>query len=136
MNFHKEPEPEFKPRSYKYIPIVIVCSVVAILSAGTFLLRRSQSKINKEALADTPKRVSVSQAKKVMYRASRRYIGTLEPWVSANIGPQLVSAYLDTVLVRPGTVVKKGDVLATLDCRNSTTESQAVAMQARAFEVR
>jgi RND family efflux transporter MFP subunit len=43
---------------------------------------------------------------------------------------------VDTVLVRPGAVVKKGDVLATLDCRNTNAMSQAVAMQARALETR
>jgi len=46
------------------------------------------------------------------------------------------NSYVDTVLVRPGAVVKKGDVLATLDCRNASATSQAVAMQARALETR
>jgi RND family efflux transporter MFP subunit len=45
-----------------------------------------------------------------------------------------VSAYVDTVLVRPGAVVKLGQVLATLDCRNAGASNQAVAMQARALE--
>ena len=44
------------------------------------------------------------------------------------------SAYVDTVLVRPGDVVKRGQVLATLDCRNASASSKAVAMQARALE--
>jgi membrane fusion protein, multidrug efflux system len=56
--------------------------------------------------------------------------------VQAAVGPQLVSAYVDTVLVRPGAVVKKGDVIATLDCRNASATSRAVAMQARALEAR
>ena len=50
------------------------------------------------------------------------------------VGPQLVSAYVDTVLVRPGATVKRGDVIATLDCRNASAIEQAVAMQARAVE--
>ena len=48
--------------------------------------------------------------------------GTIQPWVEAKIGPQLVSAYVDTVLVRPGAVVKRGEVLATLDCRNASAQ--------------
>jgi RND family efflux transporter MFP subunit len=48
----------------------------------------------------------------------------------------MMSAYVDTVLVRPGAVVKKGAVVATLDCRNANASSQAVAMQARAVAAR
>ena len=57
----------------------------------------------------------------------------MEPWVQAKIGPQLVSAYIDTVLVRPGATVKRGDVIATLDCRNASAIEKAIAMQARAI---
>jgi RND family efflux transporter MFP subunit len=39
---------------------------------------------------------------------------------------------VDTVLVRPGAVVKKGDVLATLDCRNASASNKTVMEQARA----
>jgi membrane fusion protein, multidrug efflux system len=46
----------------------------------------------------------------------------------------MVSAYVDTVLVRPGDVVKRGAVLATLDCRNASAMSRVVAAQARALD--
>src|SRR6185312_4887845 len=70
------------------------------------------------------------------FQPTRSYVGTLEPWVSASVGPQLVSAYIDTVLVRPGSVVKQGEVLATLDCRDASAQSQAVAGAARAIDAR
>jgi RND family efflux transporter MFP subunit len=38
------------------------------------------------------------------------------------------------VLVRPGDVVKRGQVVATLDCRNASASSKAVSMQARAIQ--
>jgi RND family efflux transporter MFP subunit len=41
---------------------------------------------------------------------------------------------VDTVLVRPGDAVKRGQVIATLDCRNASASSKAVAMQARAIQ--
>jgi RND family efflux transporter MFP subunit len=41
---------------------------------------------------------------------------------------------VDTVLVRPGDAVTRGQVLATLDCRNASASSKAVAMQARALQ--
>ena len=53
-----------------------------------------------------------------------------------HVGPQLVSAYVDTVLVRPGAVVKRGEVLATLDCRDASAASQAIAARARALDAR
>jgi RND family efflux transporter MFP subunit len=90
--------------------------------------------VNKVALAGAPKGVTVVQARAAQYRPARRYVGTIEPWVEAKIGPQLISAYVDTVLVRPGDAVKRGQVIATLDCRNASASSKAVAMQARAIQ--
>jgi len=121
-----------KPR--RMVPVAIVVATVALLVAGALMVVRAEASTNKVALSDSPKPVSVITAVGTTYRPSRTYIGTLEPWVEAKIGPQLVSAYVDTVLVRPGAFVKKGEVLATLDCRNAGATSQAVAMQARALE--
>jgi membrane fusion protein (multidrug efflux system) len=114
-------------------PVVIAAGALAVLVGGGLLLMRADSKVNKVSLSSTPKPVSVVTAKASTYRESRTFVGRLDPWVSANIGPQFVSAYVDTVLVRPGTSVKKGQVLATLDCRNANAAAQAVAMQARAL---
>lgn len=122
--------------SDKRVPIGIAAVVVLVLAGGGFLLHRAESGVNKVALADEPKGVTVVEARETTYRESRRYVGTLEAWLSAKIGPQLASGYVDTVLVRPGAFVKRGDVIATLDCRNASTANQAVAMQARALEQR
>lgn len=119
-----------------WIPIGIGIAVLALLALGAFMVFHAESKNNKVALTDDPKPVTVVEARGTTYRASRTYVGTLEPWISASVGPQLVSAYIDTVLVRPGAIVKKGDVLATLDCKTASATSQAVAMQARALETR
>jgi RND family efflux transporter MFP subunit len=80
--------------------------------------------------------VSVIEASAGTYQAERHYVATLDPWVAADVGPQLIAAYADTVLVRPGAPVKRGQVLATLDCRESSATNQAVAMQARAIETK
>jgi RND family efflux transporter MFP subunit len=118
------------------IPLVIACLAVVVLGCGGLLLRRSESGINKVAMSAEPKGVSVAQARATTFRPTRRYVGTLEPWLAAKIGPQLASGFVETVLVRPGAVVKRGDVLATLDCRNASTANQAIAHQARALEER
>lgn len=118
------------------LPFAIAGGVAILLVLGIALLWHAEAGVNKVALSSAPKPVTVIPALDTTFRASRTYVGTLEPWVRAAIGPQLVSAYVDTVLVRPGAVAKKGDVLATLDCRNASATSQAVAMQARALDAR
>ena len=80
--------------------------------------------------------MTVIHAPATPYRAERMYVGTIRPWIEASVGPQFISAYVDTVLVRPGAVVKRGDVLATLDCRNASAQTQALASQARAVDAR
>lgn len=118
------------------VPAMIAASALVLVVSGVVLLRRAESKVNDVALSAAPKPVTVIAVREATFRGSRKYVGTLEPWVRAAVGPQLVSGYVDTVLVRPGAVVKKGDVLATLDCRNASATSQAVAMQARALDAR
>jgi RND family efflux transporter MFP subunit len=118
------------------VPVVLGAAVLTIFGAGALIIHRTESKTNKVALAAAPKLVTAVAARAQPYQPSRVYVGTLEPWLTANVGPQLVSAYVDTVLVRPGAVVKRGEVLATLDCRDKSAESQAVASEARAIDAR
>ena len=118
----------------KRIPLAIGGGVVVLLMAIAGLFVHARGRTNDVALSSLPKGVTAVRALAAKYRESRRYVGTLEPWVSARVGPQLVSAYVDTVLVRPGAVVKRGEVVATLDCRNADALSKAVSMQARAVE--
>ena len=127
--FHLAPDPQ-----RHRLPAAIAAGVALLLVAGSLMVFRAESKTNKVALSQVAKPVTVIEPKATTYRPSRTYVGTIDPWVQANVGPQLVGAYVDTGLVRPGAVVKKGDVVATLDCRNASAVSQAVAMQARSLE--
>jgi RND family efflux transporter MFP subunit len=107
-----------------------------VLAAGAAMIRRAEARINRVALASSPHPVAVVPAQRASYRATRVYGGAFASWLEAGIGPQFLSAYVDTVLVRPGAVVSKGEVLATLDCRNANATTQAVAMGARAIAAR
>lgn len=118
------------------VPIVIGLAVVVVVLLGGVMMWRADAKTNKVALSSSAKPVSYVLAKSAAYRPSRTYVGTLQPWVEANVGPQLISAYVDTVLVRPGAIVKAGEVLATLDCRNASAAQRGVASQARAIDER
>ena len=124
-----------KPSRY-LVPATITGVAALVLVGGLFLLRHSEAGVSDVAMDAEPKSVAVVQAKSATFRPTRRYVGTLEPLLSAKIGPQLASGFVDTVLVRPGAVVKRGEVLATLDCRNASSASQAVILQARALAER
>jgi len=128
--------PAKRPRKSGRIPALLVGIVVAVLAAGATLLRRAEANTNSVALSSTPKGVTVVTAKATTFRETRRYVGTLEPWQQARLGPQLVSAYVSSVLVRPGAAVKKGEIVATLDCRNSSSANRSVALQAQALQER
>jgi membrane fusion protein (multidrug efflux system) len=112
----------------------IMAGVVFVLAVGALLVWRAEAKVSKVALADSAKPATTIEAKATTFRASRLYVGTLRPWVEAKIGPQFISAYVQTVLVRPGAVVKQNEVLATLDCRYAGAANQAVAMEAKAID--
>jgi RND family efflux transporter MFP subunit len=116
----------------KRIPLVLAASCGSLLLAGFALYAHARSGVNHVALDEKPKGVTVAKAERASFRAVHRYVGTVVPWLSARVGPQLASAYVDTVLVRPGSMVKKGAVLATLDCRNASSAAQALKQQAQA----
>ncbi len=118
------------------LPLAIGVSALAIVLLGGLMVWRADARTNKIALASRPKPVTAVRAKRAMYRSTRTYVGTLQPWIAANVGPQLVSAYVDTVLVRPGATVRKGEVLATLDCREASAATKAIAARARALDAR
>ncbi len=116
------------------VPLSLSLGTIAVLAFGGTLFVHARGKTNTVALSSSPKGVTAVEARAATYRPSRRYVGTIEPWVSARVGPQLVSAYVDNVLVRPGSVVKRGQILATLDCRTTAATGNALSMQARALE--
>ena len=121
---------------HRGIPLGIAGGVAVVLVVGGLLVWRAEAKTDKVAMASSPKPVTVIRAPSAPYRPERMYVGTIRPWIEASVGPQFISAYVDTVLVRPGAVVKRGDVLATLDCRNASAQTQALASQARAVDAR
>jgi membrane fusion protein, multidrug efflux system len=128
--------PHRPPAPSRAVPIAIGGGVLLVLLVGGLLIVRAESQVSKVALSAAPKPVTTIVARSTPYREKHAYIGTLRPWIEANIGPQFVSAYVDTVLVRPGAAVRRNEVLATLDCRNANASSLEVAAQARAVDAR
>ena len=118
------------------VRLVIFLGAGVLLAALIGLYLRAASRTNHVALTATPKRVSVEKSKAATFRPLRTYIGTTAAWNAARVGPQYVSAYVGTVLVRPGATVKRGEVLATLDCRNASAATREIAARAHAIEER
>jgi len=129
-----ENEPSTGRNGQRRVRLVVAGTTIVVVAFGILLMARAESHVNKVALEGRPKGVTVVEARAASYRPSRRYVGTILPWIEAKVGPQLISGYVDTVLARPGDVVKRGQVIATLDCRNASASSKAVAMQARAIQ--
>jgi RND family efflux transporter MFP subunit len=116
----------------KRIPLVLAAACGLFLLAGFALYAHARSGVNHVSLAQAPKGVTVAKAEHASFRAVHRYVGTVVPWLSSRVGPQLTAGYVDTVLVRPGSIVTKGAVLATLDCRNASSAAKALHQQAQA----
>ncbi len=114
--------------------IILLVAAILLLIFGLYL--RAVSRTNQVALSQSPRPVSVDKALSAHFRPLRKYVGTTNAWNTAKVGPQFVSAYLGSVLVRPGAVVRKGQVLATLDCRNTSAASREIAARAKAHEER
>jgi RND family efflux transporter MFP subunit len=112
----------------------IVAVTLGVLGLGAMMLIHATARANRVSLSDSAKGVTVVRTQAAQFRTTHRYVGTIHPWVEALVGPQMTAAYVDTVLVRPGSVVKRGQVLATLDCRTASAASKAVAMRARSLE--
>jgi membrane fusion protein (multidrug efflux system) len=125
-----------RPKRSALVPVTVTCLTLVVLGAGRAAMRRAEEQSNPVSLSESKKAVTVVEARATEYRGARRYVGTLEPWHKADIGPQLVSGFVGSVLVRPGDKVKRGAVLATLDCRNASASSKAVQLEARALEAR
>jgi membrane fusion protein, multidrug efflux system len=115
---------------------VIVLGIALVLAAMIGLYVRAATRTNHVALASAPKPVATETAKAATFRPLRTYVGTTAAWNAARVGPQYVSAYVGTVLVRPGAVVRRGEVLATLDCRNASAATREIAARAHAIEER
>lgn len=136
MNHEAESAPSKAENSGRKLKMGALALVLVVGGTMGALYLRARAATNGIALRSEPKRASFATARKDEYRENRRFVGTVEPWLAAKIGPQILAAYVDTVLVRPGDPVRKGAVLATLDCRSAATGSQAIAAQARALQER
>jgi membrane fusion protein, multidrug efflux system len=133
-------ESTLKPRSRHrpgvQVKLATALGTFVVVLGGYGMYARARAHVNNVALASLPKSVSVVEVRGGTYQAERRYVATTEPWVMAEVGPQLIAAFVDTVLVRPGDPVKRGQVLATLDCRDASATNRAVAAQARAIDTK
>jgi RND family efflux transporter MFP subunit len=108
--------------------------LLALLSLGLWL--RGEHSSQATALDPAPKGVTVVVAAAAEFRPEHRYVGSLQPWNEAKVGPQFNSAYVTAVRVRPGDPVRRGQVLASLEPERARTQSQTSRLQADAIEAR
>ena len=125
--------PERGP-SHRRELITIGTISLALVVMGGLLVRHAEGKVNRVPLSGAARPVSVVGAQGTTYSDSRSYVGAVDSWMEASVGPQYISAYVTTVLVRPGDHVTRGQILATLDCAHPNAASRAAQMQAQAMD--
>ena len=123
-------------RSFLRIGIVIPLGVSLLIVAMIGLYVRAAARTNHTSLGQSPKPVSTVTVKSAEFQPIREYVGTTESWNEAKLGPQYVAAYVSNVLYRPGAAVKRGEVLATLDCRFTSASSREVSARTKAITER
>jgi multidrug efflux pump subunit AcrA (membrane-fusion protein) len=104
------------------VPAAVAGFLLCLLIGGFVVFRtrtRTPAAVTQSDVKPGEAQVDVVRAIGAIYSNTRRYVGNLEPWAKATIGPKTLSAYVANVSVRPGDSVAKGDVLATLDCRTA-----------------
>lgn len=114
----------------------VVGSTAGVIVLSLLLLIRMEHRQRSVALVSQPKSVTGVALLAAEYRPVHRYVGTLEPWESAKVGPQFISGYITQVMVRPGDRIHRGQVLATLQPERAQAQSDATRMQAKAIEAR
>jgi RND family efflux transporter MFP subunit len=127
---HPTPNGAFRLR------LVVVGAAAVLLFAVVGLYLRAAHRINRAALAQSAKPVTTIVPTTTEFQPMRQYVGQTAPWSQSRVGPQYVSAYVATVLFRPGARVEKGQVLATLDCRFTSAASREIAARAASIAAR
>src|SRR5690348_2385956 len=74
-------------------------AAAVVLLTIVLLVLRAEGGVNRTPLGGAPRPVSFVPARAGEYRPQREYVGTLESWVEAAVGPQYISAYVETVRV-------------------------------------
>ena len=113
--------------------LAIGALTILVVVSGGLLVHHAEGKVNRVPLSGAARPVSVVGAQAAPYSDSRSYVGAIDSWIEASVGPQYISAYVTTVLVRPGDPVTHGQVVATLDCAHPNAVSRSVQLQAQAI---
>jgi len=124
------------PRGAFRVYAVVIAGTVLLILASLGLWVRSARSTRTTALVADPKGVTVILAAAADFHPEHRYVGSLQPWNEAKLGPQFDSAYVTQVRVRPGDVVRQGEVLAQLQPERAEAQNESTKMQAQAIEAR
>jgi len=110
-------------------PLILLLIVFVIIGGGRKLMMNK-----KAALAKSPKfqinakPLDLTTAKRGDLKEGFQYLAVVAPWQTSNISAR-VTARVDKVLHREGDMVKKGEVLATLDIRQVNDSIAVVQAQ-------
>ena len=129
---------EIPSKSLRNLPLpwLIVGGTVLVVLAGVGLAVRAAHRQNTVSLSQAPKRVGTLPVKEALYQVQHRYVGTLLAWEESKVGPQFISGYVTDVRVRPGAVVKRGEILAIIEPERAQAQKTVSVMQAQAIQAK
>ncbi|MGQ9499644.1 MAG: efflux RND transporter periplasmic adaptor subunit [Dissulfurimicrobium sp.] len=113
----------------------VISILVALLLIGgaVFVIKKKKDMIaHTPTVAAYPLPVDVTQVRKGMFEMSSHYLGVLQPFNYADVAPR-ITGHIMSVKVREGDIVRKGDVLVTIDDRELKEKEQAQALQVAAI---
>jgi len=79
--------PQVTTRRRPLVPLAIGIGTLFIIAAGATMVVRAEAQVNKISLSQSAKPVTVVEAERLTFRGARSYVGTIEFWVEAKIGP-------------------------------------------------
>ncbi len=125
---------EHAARRRRHLALGIAAGTFGLVVIGALLVHHAEGHVNRIPLAAAPRPIGAVEAQLTTFSDHREYVGAVESWIEASVGPQYISAYVSTVLVRPGDQVRRGQVVATLDCAHPNAQNRAIEMRARSIQ--
>ena len=116
-------------KTQKFRIIITIIVVIALIGGAAALIRKKKAKLaTAPKYGVSPTLVHVASAQKGDLDIRLSYLSVVEPFQTANVSSR-ASASVTAVNVDEGDLVKRGDVLATLDAKDIHADIDGVSAQ-------
>jgi RND family efflux transporter MFP subunit len=114
--------------------IIIICAaLLLIIGAVAIITKKKASIASTPTVAAYPMPLEVAGVKEGSILTSSHYLGTVSPFYFSDVAPRITGNIL-SVNVREGDIVRKGQLLATIDARALKERESAQALDIKGTE--